>query len=152
MKALFALFALSAAAVAPGCGDGDSTTAPETGDLVVYARTGGFASSPQRLTIAADGSATVEAGVPPGRTTFTLGHDDLAALRAELDRADFDAVDGDSPTSCADCYVFRITYGGRTIGYDESQPVPDSVATVVAHLDRLTAEHPPAQAQPPIVN
>ena len=99
-------------------------------------------------------AATVEAGVDPARETFDLGEDELEQLRSELEAADLGSFDEpDEPSGCADCYVYEVASGDDTISYDESQQVPEAMAALVAHLERITADHYPADAtEPPIVN
>jgi hypothetical protein len=136
-----------------GCGGDDAGSTTESGTLVAYARTGGFASMPESLVIGADGAGTVEAGVDPARESFQLDADDLEQVGSELETADFDAVDSGVPTSCADCYEYEIAYNGTTVSYDESQDVPESVDAAVAHLGEIADAHYPAEAdQPPILN
>jgi hypothetical protein len=152
MTRLVPFVALALAGLA-GCGGDDATSPAESGTLVTYERTGGFASMPESLVIEADGAATVEAGVDPARETFQLDADELEQVRSELEAADFEAVESGVPTGCADCYEYDITYDGTTVSYDESQDVPDSVGVAVAHLSEITADHyPPEATEPPIVN
>ena len=138
-----------------GCGgDDEPTTTPTSGTLVAYERTGGVASMPQSLVVQADGAATVEAGVDPAREQFELDDGELEQLRTELGAADLAGFEQpDQPSGCADCYAYEVTSGGDTISYDESQEVPDAVTALVAHLERITSENYPDDAnKPPVVN
>jgi hypothetical protein len=148
MRTFAALAGCIAVALLVGCGDDDQ--APDqlrSETLVTYERSGGIASVPERLMLEEDGSATVEAGVDGDRGSFELEGDELDQLRAELEAADFDAIEQPpQPSGCADCYVYEIVYHGATISYDEADPPPASVATVVAHLGEITADHYPPGA------
>jgi hypothetical protein len=153
MKAFLVPLAWALAVAAGGCGGDDSTTTATSAPLVSYTRTGGFASMPVSLEVDQDGSATVEAGVDPARESFDVDADEVEGLLGELEAADFGAVDSGEQTGCADCYVYEIVYQGETTSYDESQTVPGSVSTVVAHLTEIAEAHyPPEADQPPIVN
>ena len=148
MRTLVHFAACAALALATGCGDDDTTTSPPaSGALVSYARTGGVASMPESLVVSEDGSATVEAGIDPARESFQLEPDELDRLRSELEAADFEGFEQSTePTGCADCYAYEVTYGGRTISYDQSETVPEPIAVVVAHLSEITANHYPPDA------
>jgi hypothetical protein len=136
-----------------GCGGDDATSTAESGTLVTYARTGGFASMPVSLEIQDDGSATVVAGVDPARESFEVDPDELEELRSELDGAVEDFEPPAVPSGCNDCYVYEATYHGSTISYDESQEVPASITAAVAHLSQIAdAHYPPEADEPPIVN
>jgi hypothetical protein len=151
MRTLSALVC-GALLAASGCGNDDSNAdPPQSGPLVTYARSGGFASMPEQLVVEADGTATVEAGVSGARTTFELSAGQLDQLRAELEAADFDAVEQPpGPTACADCYSYEVVYDGTTISYDDADTPPASVTAVVALLSRITSEHyPPGALSPP---
>jgi len=146
---LVTLIGATALLLAAGCGGGEeSTTAPGNGALVTYSKSGGIAGVDERLVIAADGSATVTSGRGGSQRSFALGTEELSELEAELEAADFAAVD-DRPTGCADCFHYEISYGGDTVGYDEVTQPPQSVAAVVSHLAALIAEHSAAEPVAP---
>jgi hypothetical protein len=147
MKTLAVLGACAAVLVA-GCGDDAAPEKPGSGALVTYARSGGVASVPEQLVLQPDGMATVEAGIDGARASFELEPNELEQLRAELEAADFGALEP-SPTVCADCFSYQVVYGGNTISYDEADSPPDSVTTVVAHLGQITADHYPSDAFEP---
>ena len=50
------------------------------------------------------------------------------------------------PTGCADCFVYTVEYGGRSITYDDATEPEPSVAELVAALDAIVTEHQPASA------
>jgi hypothetical protein len=146
-----ALAVLAAALLAAGCGDDDQAPeAPESGPLVTYARSGGVAGVPERLVVERDGAATVEVGIEGARQSFELPVDELEQLRSELEAADFESVDDPpSPPTCADCFVYEIVYDGTTISYDDANPPPESVSSVVASLAAITGDHyPPGAFEP----
>ena len=131
-------------ALPPGCGGDDGGDRAPEGPLVVYARSGGIASMPERLTIEVDGSATLEYGIDGETASFRLGGDELDNLDAELEAADFDAVEQPGePSTCADCFLYEVVYGGRTISYDDVDTPPASVTAVVAHLGEIASAHYP---------
>jgi hypothetical protein len=134
-----AAIAVLIAATAIGCGGGAGSTDPTAdGPLVTYSRGGGIAGVDERLRIEPDGSAVVSVGIDGRQSSFALTDHELAQLRGELEAADLGSVDAQGPpTGCADCFVYELTYGGRTISYDEASPVPEPVATVVADLGTL---------------
>ncbi|MDX6583675.1 MAG: hypothetical protein QOI10_2859 [Solirubrobacterales bacterium] len=148
MRVLILLSACALVACAGGCGEDGATTAPGTGELVTYARTGGVASMPVRLVISDGGEATIEFGVDVNASpiSFALGAPELESLRADLEAAEFDAVEQPpEPTMCADCFAYEIIYDGDTTSYDETASVPESVGAVVSHLDEITGAHGPTR-------
>jgi hypothetical protein len=140
---LAGVFLAVSAVVLAGCGE-RAAEQPESDPLVSYTRGGGIAGVPERLVIQTDGTATVEAGYEPTATDFRLGDAELEQLRTELDAADLEGVeDPQTPSTCADCFVYEIVYGGVTVGYDEANPPAESVTAVVAHLGQIAADHQP---------
>lgn len=108
---------------------------------------GGVANIPIELTIARDGSATLVSEFDGALERFELSPDELAELREQLDAADLDAVElPPDPPTCADCFLYEVTYDGVTASYDDAGDPPDSVAEAVAHLERLAAAHTPPPA------
>ena len=148
MRSLLTLVAC-AAVLAAGCGDDSTTSTSQGGDgdeLVTYARSGGFASYPVRLTVAADGAARVAIEVPDaGSRTFELTDDELARLSDGLQTAAFADLPDPGPAVCADCFEYEVTYAGQTYSYDDAtEGVPSSVSDVVAELDRIANSNAPA--------
>lgn len=111
--ALLAVVAVAGFSAA-GCGSDETTsTSPPTGDelLVEYVRGGGFAPSLQRLTIEADGDATLVSGYepdPPVRQDVELTDAELADLIDAVEAADLEAVEPGAGI-CADCFEYEIT-------------------------------------------
>jgi hypothetical protein len=146
VKAIGVWAVAAAVALGAGCGDDGDGEAPADGPLVEYARSGGVASTPERLTISNDGAATLVSGIEEQRSEFTLDEAELADLRAELEAANFDTVGKPGePNPCADCFIYEVVYGGRTISYDDIDTPPESVTAVVAHLGEIAAAHHPPE-------
>jgi hypothetical protein len=148
-----ALIALAGALVlVAGCGEGDSaetttTAAPTDGPLVTYSREGGVASMPVELTIETDGSATLTSEYDGQAEDFTLDGAELDRLTGELEAADLDGFGGPAePSSCADCFLYTVTYGETTVSYDDTASPSDEIVALVGHLDELAMAHTPAPA------
>lgn len=151
----FALLALAW----PGCGDETATpedtqtqTETGTGPLVTYSRMGGVAGAQEQLRIERDGQAAVSTygGAPH---SFQLGDGELALLESELDTADFEGIETpETPSGCADCFTYAITYDGHSYSYDDLVEPPPSVLTAVEHLTRVATENYPRGAEfaPPL--
>jgi hypothetical protein len=144
---------IAAVAVFAGCGSADdqSTTGgpvQTNGSLVTYTRTGGVGGIDEHLRIEPDGTATLSYGEPANtERSFDLTGDELDRITSLLDAADFDSMPTDpQPTSCADCFVYTVSYGGRTITYDDASPPPASVGELVSGLGDLAQAHQPAAA------
>ena len=120
-----------------GCGGDRDGTTDESGPLVAYARSGGIAATPERLTIERDGSATVVAGVEGERSSFELSESELAELSAELEAADFELPEDPGPGVCADCFVYEVVYGELEISYDDLDTPSASLSALVAHLGEI---------------
>jgi hypothetical protein len=151
LVACAAMLAACTAFVAGCGGDDPATTTPGSGALVTYSRTGGVASVPEQLVVEADGTATVEAGIGTARHSFELDQNELDQLRAELEAADLGAFEPPpGPSACADCFSYEVVYNGTTVSYDDAHPPAAAVASVVAHLGQITADHyPPDAFDPP---
>jgi hypothetical protein len=146
------VLAVSALALVAGCGNDDSPQASPTttadGPLVTYSREGGVASMPIELTIEPDGKATLVSEYDGQRESFDLSETELAALESELEAANLDEYEAPTePSTCADCFVYRVEYGGTTITYDDIATPPDEIVALVGHLDELAMAHTPAPAQ-----
>jgi hypothetical protein len=142
-----------AAATAVGCGgsDDESTTgAPvqTNGALVTYTRTGGVGGIDEHLRIEPDGTATLSYGEPANsERSFDLSADELDRITGLLNAADLGSMPANpEPTGCADCFVYTVEYGGRTVTYDDATPPPASVAELVTGLGDLASAHQPEAA------
>jgi hypothetical protein len=141
------------AAFAVGCGDSDDSQDPSgpvqtNGALVTYTRTGGVGGVDEHLRIDPDGAAAVTIGAPEDADrSFELSDTQLAHIQSLLDAADLGAMpENPQPTGCADCFVYTVEYGGRTITYDDASPPPASVGALVTGLSDLAAANHPASA------
>lgn len=145
MSALLAALGTIAAAAliaAPGCGD-DGPTVPQDSDgpLVAYERGGGIAGVAERLVVRGDGTATLTVGVVDERQEeLELADAELDRLTADLEAADFAAVEPAAPGACADCFIEAVTYDGRTTTVvAEIVEPPESVSAVLAQLRATVA-------------
>jgi hypothetical protein len=113
--------------------------APSTAPLVVFTRVGGVAGLNDRVTIQANGRATVEhAYLSPGhpRLTVTLTASERRALVAELDRAGFTRLPARSKVpSYPDAFEYSITYRGHTVQRSDA----DGPGAPWRAIHRLTA-------------
>jgi hypothetical protein len=141
------------AATAVGCGNSDdeeTTGGPvETnGALVIYTRTGGVGGIDERLRIDPDGAATLSYGEPTNsQNSFQLSEADLDRITTLLEAADLDSMPSQpEPTGCADCFVYTVEYGGRTVTYDDATPPAASVGELVTGLGELAEAHQPKAA------
>ncbi len=157
IKAVNALRALVLATVTvlAGCGssadESTSTTgAPvqTNGALVTYTRTGGVGGIDEHLRIEPNGAATLSYGEPTNSSrSFDLTPTELDHINSLLDAADLDSMPANpQPTACADCFVYTVEYGGRTITYDDASPPPQSVGELVNGLGDLASAHQPQAA------
>jgi hypothetical protein len=137
-----------------GCGGSDDSPSTDdgpvltSGALVNYTRTGGVGGVDEHLRIDPDGAATVTIGAPENADrSFELSDAQLANIQSLLDAADLSAMpENPQPTGCADCFVYTVEYGGRTITYDDASPPPASVGALVTGLGDLAAANHPASA------
>jgi hypothetical protein len=143
-----------AAATAVGCGssDDEQTTSggpvQTNGALVTYTRTGGVGGIDEHLRIEPDGTATLSYGEPANsERSFDLSTDELDRITSLLDAADLESMPAEPvPTGCADCFVYTVEYGGRTVTYDDATPPPASVGALVTGLGELATTHQPEAA------
>lgn len=136
-----------------GCGSSDEPADSDgpvqtDGSLVNYARTGGVAGIDEGLRVEPDGAATVTIGEPSNtERSFQLADAELDRINSLLEEADFDAMpENPPPTGCADCFVYTVEYGGRTVTYDDASPPPASVGQLVTELDGIVTAHQPKSA------
>ncbi len=77
-----------------------------------------------------------EAGRPSGESELSASG--VERLRAAFERAGFDDLDSATGTPCADCFRYRIAYGGRVVRTEQSALEP-RVEALIAKLDALAA-------------
>lgn len=150
MKGFLLLF--GTAALLAGCGsdDEDDSGGPiqTSGALVTYTRTGGVGGIDERLRINPDGTATLAIGEPANvERSFELTAAELDRIESLLDGADFDSMPATpEPTGCADCFVYAVEYGGRSVTYDDATEPSASIAALVAGLGEVASANQPASA------
>jgi hypothetical protein len=145
---------LASFAVLAGCGSSDdqstSTEGPTqtNGALITYTRTGGVGGIDEHLRIEPDGTATLAYGEPTNsEDSFDLTDSELDRIQTLLDAADLESMPAEpQPTGCADCFVYTVSYGGRTVTYDDATPPPASVGQLVTALGELAEAHQPRAA------
>jgi len=140
---------LGVALLAAGCGEGAGNGGgqPGSGETVTYSRTGGLAGTSERLIIRPDGRAKLEVGYQdPATTEFTVPPAELDKLQDAL--AGFGDIDGaGTQTGCADCYLYSLTVGDRTIEADDTNfPKPLNGAREM--LEKLKHNNYPGNAGP----
>lgn len=134
--------AVSSATASGAAGTGAPTapgSTPTTGGngtamdvLVSFTRTGGLAGANDSLTVAPDGSYTIQ--TKKGNKSGKLTADELSALKAALSSTDFNKM----PTvndngGVADGYTYTITYSGRQITAKDGS-VPPALQPVIVAL------------------
>jgi hypothetical protein len=153
MNTFRALALVIVVAALVGCGESDPDEPSgepvlTNGALVTYTRTGGVAGLDERLRIEPDGTATIAYGEPvDSEEPFDLSDAELERLTALLEAADFDSTpENPEQTGCADCFVYTVEYGGKSVTYDDvTQPAP-SIAELVAALGEIAESNQPKAA------
>ncbi len=151
MRARLAWSLLVVTLPATGCGSDDDRAPepPATGPLVTYQRTGGIAGVTEKLTVERGGEATLVVGFDRVRIAFELPAAELNELEAELEAADLEAIEkAPADAVCSDCFVYEITYEDETITFNDLDRPPESVSTLLAHLDEIAmSNYPPSEAR-----
>lgn len=101
-----------------------------------YQRSGGFIGVKDHLTIDLNGHVTLTRR--SGTTEFDLSRDELGAIQAAFQTADFAALP-ENPTPqgyAADGFVYMITYQGHQV-HTGDPSVPKQLEPVVAMLNRM---------------
>jgi hypothetical protein len=146
--ALLAVAALDAG----GCGSAStsteesSTAHPASGPLVRFEREGGIAFSRIRVVVDRDGTAAVlTAATPSTRRAahVSLSADELGRLRRLIAAVPLATLPPSAPSGCADCYRYRLAYGGRRYVTDEAS-IPSRLRPLVAEIESVAG--PPAGA------
>ncbi len=143
-----ALLVAAACAALLGCG---GTASAERGRRparvippVDFTKSGGFAPVLERLHIARNGRAALRTGFPGSveTTRFRLARSRLASLRSGFAAAGLAGIGAAGPTSCADCFEYRITYRGHTVDRAETD-VPKRLEPVITQLTAIVDSHLP---------
>lgn len=117
---------------------------PRPKPLVVFTRVGGVAGLNDRLTIRADGTATVEHGFlfpRHPRVTVRLTGSERRALVADLERARFTRLAPRSATPpYPDAFQYTITYRGHTVRRSDADR-PGALWAVIRRLTAILRAH-----------
>jgi hypothetical protein len=107
--------------------------------LVTYEQTGGFAGIERGLVVYRTGKVQSD-GMPLRASRLTPAR--LRALRTALQQARFATLAKryESETPIADGFVYRVTYGGRSVRVDQGADPPARLERVLVLLRGLT--HP----------
>ena len=143
-RSLAAAIAVIAVAALAACGGGasSSSTSPTTRTseaLVSFEREGGIAYSRIELVVDAGGDAHVVISTAPTKRnarSVTVDDAELARLRRLIDATPLAGLPQTPPTGCADCYRYRLAYGGARYTTDEAS-IPARLRPVVAELETI---------------
>jgi len=105
--------------------------------LVSYEQTGGFAGIERGLVVYRTGKVQSD-GLPLKASRLTPTR--LRALRTALTQARFGTLAKryESETPIADGFIYRVTYGGRSVRVDEGAEPPKRLERVLVLLRALT--------------
>jgi len=111
---------------------------------VRYERSGGLKVMPQKVVIKPGRHvvATTRNGVGVKTVRYRVPVPTVKRLRNGLSDPRFAAFEGGPPGTCADCYVYTITYRGHMVTVDEST-VPGWLRKTITRLEALAAPHLP---------
>jgi hypothetical protein len=142
-----ALLATLACVVGVGtCGEPPpTTTLPVEQFAISYERGGGLAAMPEALTIRPGRHATVTAIDGRGKRRsreFRIGVKQVKQLRAAAETARIDELPTSEPGSCADCFVYSVTYRGASASVDEVD-VPRRMQPLIDRAEALIDAHLP---------
>lgn len=143
MKPLFTIALTACALLVSACG-ADETCAcsvEQSKKLLIYERGGGFAPSYYRVEVGRTGRAVVEYGndpAKPRRRVVQLSDDQLADLEETLEANSiyyFPPVDPEA--ACADCFEYRLEFGGDDYSYSSGAPESKEREAVEAEIEAL---------------
>jgi hypothetical protein len=112
---------------------------------ISYERSGGFAAMPQKLTIRPGRHATVTALDAHGQrrsVEFRVAAKKVERLRAAAEAARIGDLAPSAPGSCADCFVYSVSYRGETASVAEVD-VPARMRGLVNRAEALIGAHLP---------
>lgn len=129
--------------LAAGCAgrgpDGDPVGPAAAGPLVTLVRYGGPANVREQVEVSATGDVTLLADGMTGPATRRLAVEDLAALRAALQRSQFATLEREYlDRTAADAFQYDVTYQGRTVTTDDGV-VPERLRPAIDLLVGLLA-------------
>ncbi|MCW3039006.1 MAG: hypothetical protein JWM31_911 [Solirubrobacterales bacterium] len=106
-----------------------------SGVLVRFHLGGGYVGRDVHTSITA-GRRVVVVDRDGGTRRHTVKASTLSALRRTLDAAHLERGIGPSNSGCADCFVYRITYRGHSVTFDEANR-PPRLVRATAELSRI---------------
>jgi len=138
--------ALICVAISAGCGGAPAAHAaakPASHFAIAFERSGGLKASVETLIVRPGLRAYAMA--PKGKSEvskhFKMDAGTAEEVRRELAKAHFAQLPSESiPTTCADCYVYKIAYHGHIVRFLASN-TPDSLGEVVDALEEEVIEH-----------
>lgn len=141
-----ALLATLACVVGVGtCGEPPLPPTPPIEQFAIsYERSGGLAAMPEKLTVKPGRDVMVTARRRNGGegVGFRLGVKQTKKLRAAAETARIDELPSSMPGNCADCYVYSVTYRGKSASIAEID-VPRRMQPLIDRAEALIAAHLP---------
>ncbi|MET7392271.1 hypothetical protein ABZS66_02085 [Dactylosporangium sp. NPDC005572] len=112
---------------------------PSAQTLVAFTRTGGIAGVNDRLTVAQDGSYTIQ--TRGGTKTGKLTAQELAALKQALGSVDFTKIPNVNANdgTVADGFTYSVIYNGREI-VAEDGAVPPALQPILGALSAVVSK------------
>jgi len=140
--------ALICTVISTGCGGPPTMPAahaaarPASKFAIAFERSGGLKASVETLVVRPGlrAYATGPKGPRQASAHFRMDAQTAEELRRELAKAHFTQLESTTSTTCADCYVYSITYHGHTVLFSDSK-VPHSLEKVVDALEGEVIEH-----------
>jgi hypothetical protein len=141
--------ALVCTALSTGCGGpaaapvSHATPRPASHFAIAFERSGGLKAAVETLVVRPGlrAYATAPKGDREASKHFKMDAGSAEELRRELAKARFSHLESTAnPGTCADCYVYSITYHGHTVLFFDSK-VPAALAEVVDGLEEEVIEH-----------
>jgi len=145
--ALFAT-ALMCAAMSAGCSDPsavpatDAAARPASKFAIAFERSGGLKARVETLVVRPGlrAYATGPKGPRQASAHFKMDARTAEELRRELANAHFTHLESTTSATCADCYVYSITYHDHTALFSDSK-VPPSLDEVIDALEAEVIAH-----------
>jgi hypothetical protein len=141
-----ALLATLACIVGMGtCGEPPpSATLPIERFAISYERSGGLAAMPEKLTVrpGRDVVITVRRRNGGDGVAFRLGVEQTKKLRAAAETARIGEIAPSDPGNCADCFVYSVTYRGKSASVPEVD-VPRRMQPLIDRAEALIDAHLP---------
>ncbi len=134
--------AMSAACGGPPAVPTHAAARPASKFAIAFERSGGLKATVETLVVRPGlrAYATGPKGPRQASAHFTMDARTAEELRRELAKARFTHLESTTTTTCADCYVYSITYHGHTVLFSDTK-VPHSLEEVVDGLEEEVIEH-----------